>query len=483
MYPASSFALSSALLLLLTACKVRDIEVIEGPDAAVTITLVNPTTCSDCDPFEGVDGLRLDVVRPETGEVVYSDSFAAPGSAAVLPDLQGFGVVRVELYGLEGSRVVSAGRTAPFAVPTGGGLALPMLFLPANRAIPLTGAMDAERSRHVGYSRLDGLVALIGGVDPSGDSRFNSVEIFDPATFEFRSESSAADVGLYPAVTTESDGDLLLVGGESAGGSRLDGTLAYTVAGAGATGALGPQGDLPEPRSRGCVALSDENKGVVMGGAAGDAAFDTMKRGEDGWAFSRAQVDGLDDAAVVGCIALGDGRVFVLGDEGAQTGFFQYNGDETLGFSPIASGHGEQFVSGATLAVLDNGHVWEVGGAEDGDALTRTWELRVDEASFTPSVELRTARIRPDVTRWLLPNTQAVGCGWSDDGLGGGAGTVEIVPMDGGTAVLVELDRERPGCAMNVLPDGSLLVSGGFGVNDAGLLGAVVVVPVLDAPM
>jgi len=442
---------------------------------------VPPATCSDCDPFEGVDGLRLDVVRPETGEVVYSDSFAAPGNAAVLPDLQGFGVVRVELYGLDGSRVVSAGRTAPFTVPTGDDLELPMLFLPANRAIPLTSAMDAERSSHVGFSRLDGLVALIGGVDPAGDSRFNSVEIFDSATFEFRAESSAADVGLYPAVTIESGGDLLLIGGESAGGSRLDGTLAYTVEGAGATGALAPQGDLPEPRSRGCVALSDENKGVVMGGASGDAAFDTMKRGEDGWAFSRAQVDGLDDAAVVGCIALGDGRVFVLGEEGAQTGFFQYNGDETLGFSPIASGHGEQFVAGATLARLDNGHVWEVGGAdEDGDPLSRTWEFRADEASFAPSAELRTARIRPDVARWLLPNTEAVGCGCSDDGLAGGAGSVEIVRVDGGTGVLVGLDRERPGCAMNVLPDGSLLVRGGFGVNDAGQLGAVVVVPVLD---
>ncbi len=478
----SKLASCLALLVAIPACKVRDIEVIQGRDAPVTITLVNPTTCSDCDPFEGVDSLRLDVVRPETGEVIYSDTFASPGSAAVLPDLQGFGVVRVELYGLEGNQVRSAGRTAPFAVPPSGELALSMLFLPANRAIPLTATLDAERSGHVGFSRLDGLVALIGGVDPAGSSRFGSVEIFDPATFEFTAESSASDFALYPAVTTESDGDLLLIGGESAGGSRQQAALAYTVSGEGATGAVEPQGDLPEPRSQGCVALGEENKGVVMGGASGDAAFDTMKRGDSGWEFSRAQVDGLDDASVVGCIALGDGRVFVLGDEGSQTGFFQYNGDETLGFSPVASGHGEQFVPGATLALLENGHVWVVGGADDGgDALSRTWEFRADEASFAPSVDLRTPRVRPSVVPWLLPETEAVGCGWTNDGLGEGAGTVEIVRFDGTTGLVVALDRERPGCAMNMLPDGSLLVSGGFGVNDAGQLGAVLVVPVIDS--
>lgn len=467
-------------LVVLAGCKTREIEVVAGPNAYVTVELVNPTTCSDCDPFDDVDTLRLDIVLAGSTEVLYTDSFPWPGGSPGLPDLGGFGVVRVEMYGLSGNRVVSAGRTTPFAVEPEETVTLPMLFLPANRAVPLTANLFAERSRHVSFARPDGRVALLGGVDPAGRSTFDSVEIFDPSTFTFALDTTTGSVPVFPAVTTEADGDLILVGGESAGGSRQSTAIVYSVEGEGADGVVTEQQELPEPRSRGCVARVGERKGVVMGGASGDVLFDIMRLGEDSWEFTRAQTAGLDDAAVQGCIGLPDGRVFVLGDEGAQTGFFRYDDDETVGFTAIASGSGEQFVSGATLTLLDNGHVWEVGGAtNDGDARANTWDFRPEEGTFSVGTPLQSPRIRPDVAPWLVPETEAVGCGWTESGLAQGAGTVEIVELDGGPGVQIDLDRERPGCGMSVLPDGSLLVSGGFDVNDAGQLGAVVVVPVL----
>ncbi len=468
-----------ALLLALAGCKTRAVETIAGPNADVSVALVNPTTCSACDPFAGVSTLRVDIVDPGTADVLYTDSFPWPGGVPALPDLTGFGVVRVEMYGLAGNRVVSAGRTAPFAVKPEKPVTLPMLFLPANQAVPLTGDLYAERSRHVSFTRPDGRVALLGGVDPRGTSRFNSVELFDPATFTFSLDTTLAAAPVFPAVTTDVDGDLLLVGGESAGGSRETTTFVYSVEGEGAQGVATPQQELPEPRSRGCVARVDQ-KGVVMGGASGDVLFEVMRFGADTWEFTRAQTAGLDDAAVQGCIGLEDGRIFVLGDEGGQTGFFYFNTDETLGFDAIASGHGDQFVSGATLALLGNGHVWEVGGAtSNGAARAQTWDFRPEEASFSVSTELMTPRIRPDVAPWIVPDTEAVGCGWTESGLAQGTGTVEIVGLDGSAGVVVQLDRERPGCGMSVLPDGSLLVTGGFDVNDSGQLGAVVIVPAI----
>ena len=488
------------VLALSAGCKTRPLEIGPGPDAAVTIVLVNPTTCSDCDPLSDVNTLRLDVVRSATGEHIATDSSPYPGEPPSLPDLTGFGVVRVELLGLSGNEVVSVGRTAPFAVAPGQRATIPMLFLPANRAIALTAELVEARSQHVAFRRIDGRIALIGGVEPAGVRRFDSVEVYDPATHTFAPDASGVPIPLFSAVNALDDGSLLLVGGEGSTGVRQSGVQVYEVSGEGLPGAMVLQSALPEPRSRGCVARVGPQKGVVMGGVdpvSGDSVVDVMRLGAEGWEFTRAAVDGLDNAAVSACIGLDDGRVFVLGDDASQTGFFTYGDtDGSLTFASVAggdsgdsgdSGDGDQFVRSPTLYGLDgglddgldDGRVWLTGGVREGRVRSETYEIRADRGSFVPSMPMDVARARPDVDAWLDPGTLAIGCGWADDALTEGAEGVEILALDSEERLTVDLDRARPGCTMSVLPDGALLVSGGFRATDGDQVGAVIVLPYL----
>lgn len=467
--------------LLLVACKTRGIETISGPNADVTLTVVNPTTCSDCDPLDEVDALRLDVIRPETGEILASSTVPWPGDLPSLPDLDGFGVVRAELTGLNGSRIVSIGRTPPFVVQPGNPSNVSMLFLPANRPIPLTAELSVERSRHLAYTRLDGRIALIGGVDPTGGQRYDSTEVYDPGAHTFSLDTVATLIPIAPAIALEQDGDLLLVGGASSSGSRLSNSWVYALSGEGEQGTMTAQSDLSMPRSGACIGLAGPQKGAVMGGVDtqdGTTMVDIIRFGTTTWTFESVGVQGLDNRDVRGCVGVDDGRVFVLGADAASTGFFSYPDEGAVAFTAISSGGNDPFVGSATLVSRD-GLVWIVGGETDGRVQAGTWLLDPASARFSEGPTLAQARVRATVTRWIDPTLEAVGCGWSDASETAGSDSVELVDLDAGTVLEVPLDRERSGCAMSVLADGALLITGGFGPNDVGQVGAVLVVPAI----
>lgn len=466
----------------LVGCKTRAIELVAGPNADVRVVLVNPGTCPDCDPLAGVDSLRLDVVRDGTGQVLATDTEPWPGSSPTLPDLTAFGAVRVELRGYAGRSVVSVGRTAPFVVDPGQAADLPMLFLPANQPIALAADLVDERSRHVAFRRTDGRIALIGGVDPSGTARVDAAEVYDPDGFAFAPDAGGQPLPVGPGVNRLDDAGLLLVGGASASGSRQTTVQLYGLETPGGTGTLTPQADLPEPRAGACVARVGPQKGVVMGGvdpATGDSVVDVMRLGDAGWEFTRAEVEGLDNAAVAGCIGLDDGQAFVLGDTGAQTGFFRYDDtDGTPTFTPIASGAGEAFVRSAALRLLDDGRVWIVGGVRSsGQVAADTFVFDPDAGTLRAAVGLSVPRAAPDVEPWLDPDTAAVGCGWADAARSDAADGVELIDREAGTSTFIDLDRARPGCTLSVLPDGALLVAGGFSAADGGQVGAVLIAP------
>ncbi|MSP54895.1 MAG: hypothetical protein EXR69_04720 [Myxococcales bacterium] len=468
------------LPLLLAACKARGIEIISGPNADVTLTVVNPTTCSNCDPLDEVDALRLDVIRHETSAILASTTVAWPGELPSLPDLDGFGVVRAELTGLNGSRIMSVGRTAPFVVQPGTSSTISMLFLPANRAIPLTGELSLDRSRHVAYTRLDGRITLIGGVDPTGNERYDSTEVYDPLTHTFALDAVATVLPIAPAVAVEQDGDLLLVGGASSSGSRLSNTWVYALGGEGEQGTLTAQNDLSSPHSGGCIGLSGPQKGAVMGGVDtrdGPSTVDIARFGATAWTFEAVSVQGLDNRDVRGCVGVGGDRVFVLGKDGGSTGFFSYPDEGAVAFAAIGDGSGEQFVASATVIARD-GDAWIVGGVTDeGEVQAQTWVFDTTNSSFRRGGTLAQGRTRANVAPWIDPLVEAVGCGWSDSGETSGSDSVELVDLHEGTLLEVPLDRERPGCSMSVLADGALLIAGGFGLNDVGQVSAVLVVP------
>ena len=90
------------LLLAVLACREPEQVTLGGRSASLAVTLLNPTRCNPCDPWRGVETLRVRVLAG--ADVVAEASFPREGDL-VLPDLPGFGVVRVELEGLGGGQV------------------------------------------------------------------------------------------------------------------------------------------------------------------------------------------------------------------------------------------------------------------------------------------------------------------------------------------------------------------------------------------
>ena len=79
--------------------------------------------------------------------------------------------------------------------------------------------------------------------------------------------------------------------------------------------------------------------------------------------------------------------------------------------------------------------------------------------------------------------------GWGAVGCGGVDGNVEVNPntlvevfsLETQEVLLaVPLDRNRPGCNMDVLDDGSILISGGHAEGDEVTDGGAILVPYLD---
>jgi hypothetical protein len=74
------------------------------------------------------------------------------------------------------------------------------------------------------------------------------------------------------------------------------------------------------------------------------------------------------------------------------------------------------------------------------------------------------------------------GCGWADADRTVGESSVELfAPGAAEAGPLVTLERERPGCAVSVLRDGSLLVTGGFELGSTAGADAAIVVPWMDS--
>jgi hypothetical protein len=110
-----------------------------------------------------------------------------------------------------------------------------------------------------------------------------------------------------------------------------------------------------------------------------------------------------------------------------------------------------------------------VGGAAlaDGSPSAESWIYDLQERSFATGPGLSLPRIDGQIVTWSGPSSAwegwaALGCGYADLDRDGSPATVEIFnPSTGENGPLVELDRDREGCALSPLPDGSLLVSGG----------------------
>lgn len=478
-------------LLLLLACREPVVEVIPGLTTALEVVVTNPTSCPACDGFRDVDTLRLEV--SVGGVVVASDTFAYPDEAVTLPDLAGFGVVRISLFGLEEGRVLAAGRTAEIVLVPDATLSVPLVFLPVNRALALDVPMLTDRSRHAAVTRRDGSVVLIGGVDPAGTRATATTERYDPAlgTFaEFSPFSSPAVAS--PSIAALPGGATLIVGGYALLGGN---TVAVEDAAVfdDTLGTFGEAGPLSEGRNGHCVAMFRERQGIVLGGSAAGGGADYLKPDEESgrWGFIPLDMRDFDASSVTGCAVLTDGSVFVQGSDAASTGVWD-GGDSELdpaeAFFGINEGNAGAFryVSGAALFPGDDGSIRVLGGADvgTGEVYADGRQYVPDARRFVPADGFAEPRFATQVAPWITPGWYAAGCGWADTTRTVGEDTLELVsPVEGVSGPPIQLDRARPGCGLSVLLDGSILVTGGYESGNTAVLDAALVVPYVDPAM
>lgn len=476
-------ALAVLLLPALAGCKEPRTEIVPGPDGVVTIELVNPTdpACTYCDPFTAVDTLRIDVYAGE--ELVATGSYAYPSEQARLPDLTGFGVVRIEIAGLSAGKVESGGRTPELALDPGTPMTVPVVFLPVNTALPLAASMVSQRSRHVALRRRDGAVALLGGLDAGRDSAFTSIEVYSPSLSAFAADQAVLPAALGAPATARTDsGDLLLAGGTTASGG-VESPVATTGVFLPDQSALAPGGDLPVARAGNCLAPISATQAVTMGGAAVNQVDLGTYDSASGWTWAGVAVTDFDATAVTACAPLPSGSVFVLGTSATNTGLWVLDPKNPgASFNPVnAYTVGDaRYVTGAVVAPLSDGTVWVAGGvdAQTGALTTDGRRFTAASLSFSLAASLQEARYDASWSEWYRDGWLVVGCGWQDVDRVRDEPSIELVsPATAENGPEIPLDRSRSGCSVTGLLDGSVLVAGGFGAASGEGADAAIVVP------
>ena len=480
------------LPLVLIACNSQPL-----PDShSVQLKLINPTAAN---PMGGVDQLRLSIW--DASELVYEETVDA-SEALELPNVNQYGVLRFELAGLnEEGAVLSYGRSSEIAVVPDVEREVAITFLPVNKVLTLGAEFLESRSFHSTAEAPDGRVYLIGGVNASQTGSLNSVEYYEPEAgraiplANFLSFST-----VLPSVAWTDDERLLVHGGLSV----QDGSFSNVAAANQINAATDMVSELP-PTQMGhrdhCFHSFDGARLVATGGtstAVQNASFLTPSPTHpSGWMWQTVSTD-FQTYNIQSCGMIGDGRIFLQGTNYLSTGAFIP--DPTGG-----SAHGFQIIDylqspleylvypyGQMVIPLDDSRVWMAGGRQnlDGDGnlgndppagVTR--EFNLDTMVFSqgadPNLSERTWGYWDP---WIEADTYAVACGGVDGNVEANPNTlVEIFNLATQEVLLAaSLDRNRPGCNMNVLDDGTILITGGHAEGDAITDGGAILVPYFD---
>jgi N-acetylneuraminic acid mutarotase len=317
---------------------------------------------------------------------------------------------------LDGS-VLVAGGEGPLSGDPFSRLRTAERFDPRTNRFERTGPMGTVRFLHAALRLPDGRVLLLGGVN-AGGAALATVEIFDPATGLFSPHGRLTTARGGPSATLLPDGRILVTGGaKELGGRRISTAELYDPA----TGTATLTGAMSSPRAEhAAVALAD-GKVAILGG--------TTERDSPGVRPVEIYDPATGTFAVRGEIAarggrqsatlLADGRILIVGGVSHATP----DAPETLGTAEIYDpGTGQS----QPIASLSTPRYWHGAVAlPQGGVLVLGGSLVFNDGPATKDVE----RIDP---------------------VSGAAMVVE--PM--------AVPRARPGAVL--LPDGRVLVFGGF---------------------
>jgi hypothetical protein len=344
---------------------------------------------------------------------------------------------------------------------------VPLLVVAAGGvgSIRPVGAMHAQRAAHAAAALPDGRVLVVGGFGQGENGYTATAELYNPPTAAFALTGPMAVPRCCQTATTLPDGRVLVAGGFN--GSYLATAELYDPA----TGRFTPTGSLTTPRMDHVAVLLDDGRVLLAGGVGTgwtflasaelyDPATGTFTRTGDMTAARESHTG----------TRLSDGRVLITGGHrGRHSAIVIYDGAElydprTGTFAATGSMTVRRHKHDAVL--LADGRVLVTGGSDERDdaaayASAETYDPAT--GTFTTIGDMPTVRYKHVGTSVLLLNGDVL--------LAGGARNAVLydprrnrfstVAGELGTGMLSRLFATA-----TRLRDGSVLITGGYGVGE-----------------
>ncbi len=266
----------------------------------------------------------------------------------------------------DGSVLVVGGFTNENAPPSGA-----ELFDPKSERFSTTGQPAIGRHSHSATLLRDGRVLIAGGMGEGGRYH-DSAELYDPRTRRFTSAGRMTTARSNHVAVTLADGRVLLVGGVGTGWSFLSSAEIYDPK----LGTFTAVGAMHEAREGHAVVTLRDGRVLVTGGHRGRRADVVISSTAE--LFDPATGRFTSTASMTArrhkhdAVVLNDGRVLILGGADERDSRGVYNTVETFDpqrgafttASPMALG---RYKHRGTSSVLRDGSVLIVGGSSTGE--------------------------------------------------------------------------------------------------------------------
>lgn len=331
-----------------------------------------------------------------------------------------------------------------------------------NGSVRALSALLTARAAHTATLLPNGKVLLVGGFDRQGNA-LASAELFDPTTNTVAPTGALNMARQSHTATILLDGQVLIAGGYGDGGDYLASVERYDSQ----TGVFTRSGSMTIPRAGHLAVRLADGTVLLTGGVT------------TGWTFlsSAERYDPLRHAFVpTGSMTvareshtatlLSDGKVLIAGGHSGRRSAIKIYASAELydpvrgRFTPTANLLTKRHKHDALLLV--DGRVLLVGGADERDAAGQYQSAELYEphmGEFTAAGTMLAARYKFQGTSVLLHNGKVL--------LMGGADVIELYdPVSRQFEKVVDgVGTARFFAAAATLPDGSVLLTGGYGAS------------------
>lgn len=322
--------------------------------------------------------------------------------------------------------------------------------------------MLTDRAAHTATLLPNGKVLIAGGFNGSENS-LSSAEIFDPASSKFLPTDSMSFARQSHTATLLQNGKVLIAGGYGYNGEYLSSAELYDPL----TGKFIPTEQMAIPRAGHIAALLNNGKVLLAGGVGA------------GWTFldsAELYDPNTNTFTLTGNMTIAreshtatllkDGKVLITGGhKGRRSSIIIYSSaelyDPTSGlFTSTTSMLTERHKHDAVL--LEDGRVLVVGGADerdDGGQYSSAEIYDPHTGMFTMAGNMNASRYKFQGTSVLLRTGKVL--------LIGGAGVTEIYdPVTNTFSKVIDgLGTTRLFATATSLPDGKVILVGGYGTN------------------